>query len=42
MNTTRTVFGRHRSGALFPIMLSVKPMGSSFAGVMQKLVTSDQ
>jgi hypothetical protein len=42
MNTTRTVFGRHRSGALFPIMLCVKPMGSSFAGVMQKLVTTDQ
>jgi hypothetical protein len=42
LNTTRTVFGRHRSGALFPILLCVKPMANSFAGVMQKLNTSDQ
>jgi hypothetical protein len=42
MNTTRTVFGRHRSGAVFPMLLCVKPMASSFAGVMQKLITTDQ
>jgi hypothetical protein len=42
LNTTRTVFGRHRSGALFPVLLCVKPMANSFAGVMQKLTTSDQ
>jgi hypothetical protein len=42
INATLTVFGRHRSGALFPIMLSVKAMGSSFVGIVQKLATIDQ
>jgi hypothetical protein len=42
MNITRTVFGRHRAGHLFPMLLCVKPMSNSFAGVIQKLYTPDQ
>ena len=42
INATRTVFGRHPSGYIFPMLLSVKPMASGFAGVIQKLHTSDQ
>ena len=32
MNVTRTVFGRHRNGYVFPMLLCVKPMASSFTG----------
>ena len=32
MDTTRTVFGRHRAGYLFPILLCVKPTATSFSG----------
>ena len=41
MNTTRTVFAKHRQGYIFPMLLNVKPMESSFAGVMQRLPTQD-
>lgn len=41
MNTTRTVFGKHRQGYLIPLLLNVKPMESSFAGVMQPLPTQE-
>ena len=33
MNVTRTVFGRHRNGYIFPMLLCVKPMASSFTGM---------
>ena len=42
MNTTRTVFGKHRQGHIFPMLLNVKPMETSFAGIMQELTTTDQ
>ncbi len=42
MNTTRTVFGRHRQGHIIPLLLNVKPMETSFAGVLQALDTTDQ
>ena len=32
MNVTRTVFGRHKNGYLFPMLLCVKPMVASFTG----------
>ncbi len=42
MNTTRTAFGKHKSGYIFPMLLNVKPMETSFAGIVQELTTSDQ
>ncbi len=42
LSGTRTVFGRHSSGAIFPALLSVKPFASSFVGVIQQLFTPDQ
>ena len=41
MNITRTVFARHRAGYLFPVLLCVKPMSNSFAGIIQRLYTND-
>ena len=41
MNQTQTVFGRHREGYIFPMQLSVKPMGDVFSGVMQPIATND-
>jgi hypothetical protein len=41
MNTTRTVFAKHRQGYIFPLLLNVKPMENSFAGVLQRLPTQD-
>ena len=41
MNTTRTVFGRHHDGHIFPILLNVKPLETSFAGVIAELHTSE-
>ena len=32
MRTTRTVFGKHKQGYVFPMLLSVNPMETSFAG----------
>ena len=32
MNVSRTVFGKHKQGYLFPMLLFVKPMTDSFAG----------
>ncbi len=42
MNTTRTAFGRHKAGYIFPLLLNVKPMETSFAGILQELTTTDQ
>ena len=42
LSTTRTVFCRHSSGALFPALLNVKPSPSGFVGIMQQLFTPDQ
>jgi hypothetical protein len=41
MNTTRTAFGKHIQGYIFPLLLNVKAMESSFAGIIQELKTSD-
>ena len=42
MNTTRTVFGKHQQGHIFPMLLNVKAMETSFAGILQELTTTDQ
>ncbi len=42
LGCTRTMFGRHSSGALFPILLCVKPSDNCFVGVIQQLMTPDQ
>jgi hypothetical protein len=42
LSSTRTMFGRHCSGVVFPMLLCVKPSANSFVGVIQKLFTSDQ
>ena len=41
MNTTRTAFGKHSQGYIFPLLLNVKAMESSFAGILQELKTTD-
>lgn len=40
MNTTRTAFGKHSQGYIFPILLNVKAMETSFAGLLQQLTTT--
>jgi hypothetical protein len=42
MNTTRTLFGRHREGYIIPLLLNVKPLENCFAGVIVPLHTLDQ
>jgi hypothetical protein len=42
LDSTRTLFGRHRTGALFPMQLCVKTTATSFVGIIQKLFSSDQ
>jgi hypothetical protein len=44
MNTTRTVFGKHASGHVFPMLLNVQSMPDSdcFIGILQELKTSDE
>ena len=41
MNTTRTVFGKHSQGYIFPMLLNVKPMDHSFAGIVQELASPE-
>ena len=41
LNATRTVFGKHADGHIFPMLLNVKSMDNSFAGVLQELHTDD-
>ncbi len=42
MNTTRTVFGKHKAGYIFPLLLNVRSTDTCFAGLLQRLHTSDQ
>ncbi len=42
MNITRTVFGKHRAGYLFPLLLCVKPMAGAFTGIIQQLHSKDE
>ena len=41
MNTTRTAFGKHSQGHVFPLLINVKAMDTNFAGILQDLPTSD-
>ncbi len=41
LNATCTMFGRHQSGYLFPLLLCVKSLPTGFAGVMQRLHTDE-
>jgi hypothetical protein len=41
LNTTRTLFGRHRSGHIFPMVLNVARMDTEFAGVIQRIQSRD-
>jgi hypothetical protein len=42
LDTTRTVFGLHKEGYMFPMLLNVKPMENSFSGVIAPLYTATQ
>jgi hypothetical protein len=42
VRTSRTMFARHRQGHIFPIILHVDAMDSSFVGVIQKIPTQDE
>lgn len=42
MNTTRTVFGKHSQGHIFPMLLNVSSLESSFAGAVQALPGSEE
>ena len=41
MDVTTTVFGRHQTGYVFPMLLVIKALPNSFAGAMQRLHTTD-
>ncbi len=41
LNNTTTMFGRHQTGFIFPMLLNVKALPTGFAGIMQKLHTTD-
>jgi hypothetical protein len=41
LDKTTTLFGRHQSGYIFPMLLSVKTLPNSFAGALQRLRTPD-
>ncbi len=42
LNSTRTLFGRHRMGYIFPMLLNVTRLDTEFAGVMQRIQTQDE
>jgi hypothetical protein len=42
MDTTRTLFGRHRMGYIFPIQLNVTRMDTEFAGIMHRIQSPDE
>jgi hypothetical protein len=44
MNTTRTVFGKHASGHVFPMLINVQSMPDAdcFIGIMQELKSPDE
>lgn len=41
LNTSRQVFGLHKAGHIFPVLLSVRQMEEGFGGIMQPLPISD-
>jgi hypothetical protein len=41
-NKTQVLFGRHRAGYIFPMLLSVSRLENEFAGVMQRIDSPDQ
>jgi hypothetical protein len=42
LNSTRTLFGRHRMGHIFPMLLNVTRLDTEFAGIMQRIQTQDE
>jgi hypothetical protein len=42
MDTSRTLFGRHRMGYIFPMQLNVTRMDTEFAGIMQRIQSPDE
>ena len=42
LESTRTVFGKHRAGYVFPMLLYVKALPSGFMGMIQQLQTTDE
>jgi hypothetical protein len=42
LNSTRTLFGRHRMGYIFPMLLNVTRLDTEFAGVMQRIQSQDE
>ena len=42
MNTTRTVFGRHHDGYIFPMLINLKPQEHCFTGVVSSIKTTEQ
>jgi hypothetical protein len=37
MQSSRTMFGKHRLGYIFPILMNANALDTCFAGVIQKL-----
>ena len=42
MASVRTLFGKHREGYIFPMLMKASPMDNCFMSVMQRLTTSDE
>ena len=42
MKFTRATFGQHKQGYVFPLLLAVNALEDCFAGVMQRIDTTDE
>jgi hypothetical protein len=42
MNSSRTMFGKHKQGYLFPLLINSISGENGFVGMMQRLHTSDE
>jgi hypothetical protein len=41
VNVTQVMFARHRNGHVVPVFLSVTPLGTEVAGIMQPIETDE-
>lgn len=42
MNTSRTMFGKHKQGHIFPLLMNSNSTEQCFVGVMQRLSNTDE
>ncbi len=42
MQSSRTMFGKHKHGYIFPVLMNANALDNCFAGVIQKLECPDE